>query len=74
MDKCSINDGKIILCKELEFLFSNYDSKIEKVILIEQDTMENFIGAVHFRYGLKNKDIVRISFCPICGGNLVEEV
>ena len=69
--KCSINDGRITLCKELDTLFKKHDSKIEKVtVVIMNDIQDEFIGQVSFKYGRKKKEIVALSFCPFCGGNL----
>ena len=70
-NKCNINKGTITLCKELFHVTTNLDTKIEKVIMVHMNDVKNdFIGAVTFRYGRKKNDIVALSFCPICGGEL----
>jgi hypothetical protein len=69
--KCEINNGKITLCKNLSELFSKYDSKIEPVNMVHMSNWkDSFIGAVTFKYGRKKSEIVKLSFCPFCGGNL----
>ncbi len=72
MKKCSIIHGKITLCKKLNHLLENHDSKIEKITMVSASNLsDEFIGGISFRYGRKKNDIFNLSFCPVCGGNLV---
>jgi len=70
-DKCNIKNGEIKLCKEMYNLTTNMDTKIEKVTCVRMNDIErDFIGSVTFRYGRKKFDLVALSFCIFCGGEL----
>jgi hypothetical protein len=69
---CKIENGKITLCKELEELFLKYDTQIQPVDMVQMSNVHIvFIGAVTFKYGRKKSEIVKLSYCPFCGGNLI---
>lgn len=69
--KCSIKKGEITLCKELYHATTNLDTKLERANMVQMnDLQRDYIGAITFRYGRKKYDIIAISFCPICGGEL----
>jgi len=71
MKKCYIKNGEIKLCKELYHVTTNLNTKLERVeMCYMSEADKGFIGAITFRYGRKKNDIVAISFCPICGGEL----
>ena len=69
---CKIENDEITICEVLDTLFRKHDSKIEKVNTVRMsDASKDFIGQITFRYGRKKNEIVALSFCPFCGGNLI---